>query len=47
MHTITLLLYVAAAVSFTLAAMNIGAHRVNMVALGLLAWVLVDVVRTA
>ena len=41
MDVITLLLLLAAAIVFTLAAFNVAASRVNLIALGLLLWVLV------
>jgi hypothetical protein len=40
MHTFNLLCYLIAAVCFTLATLN-ATSRVNLIALGLLAWVLV------
>jgi hypothetical protein len=43
MHVIDLILYIAAAVCFALAAMNTSA-RVNLIAAGLLAWVLVPAI---
>jgi hypothetical protein len=46
MHPIYLALYLLAAVFFGLAAFNVASARVNFVALGLLAWVLVPLVVT-
>ena len=43
MHTLDLLLLIAACVCFTLATFNVPI-RVNLVALGLLAWVLVPTI---
>jgi hypothetical protein len=43
MHTLNLILYVLAAVCFALA--TVGNARVNWVAAGLLAWVLVPAIR--
>jgi uncharacterized membrane protein len=40
MFILDLILYIAAAILFALAAFNVGS-RLNLVALGLLAWVLV------
>ena len=40
MHTLNLILLIVAAVCFGLAAANVAVGRVNLVALGLLAWVL-------
>ena len=45
MHTIDVVLYVIACVCFALAVFNV-ASRVNLVALGLLAWVLVPTIAT-
>jgi len=42
--TIDLLLYIVAAVCFALAAFGLAAGKVNLVALGLLAWVLTNLV---
>jgi hypothetical protein len=47
MHVINLLLLVAAAVCFAIAAAGIVTHRVNLIALGLLCWVMVGVIATA
>lgn len=41
MHTSHVICYIVAAVCFALAAINVPATRVNLIALGLLAWVLV------
>jgi hypothetical protein len=46
MHTFNLICYIVAAVLFALATFNTPA-RVNLVAAGLLAWVLVPLVATA
>lgn len=46
MHAVTLILYVAAAVCLAIAATG-RVNRVNLVALGLLAWVLVPLIHTA
>jgi hypothetical protein len=46
MHTVTLILYIIAAICFALAAFGIVASRVNFVALGLFAWVLVPLLAT-
>ena len=45
MHTVYLLLLLASAVCFLLAAFN-ATVKVNLVALGLLAWVLVQLIAT-
>jgi hypothetical protein len=47
MKTIDLILLVVAAVCFALAGLNVGHPRVNLVALGLLAWVLVPLIALA
>jgi hypothetical protein len=48
MTTLYLILYIVAAVCFMLAALSVAAHpRINLVALGLLAWVLVPLIVTA
>lgn len=47
MHTVYLILYVVAAVCFALAAFGVLVERVNLLALGLLAWVLVPLIMTA
>jgi len=41
---VTLVLLIVAAILFALAALNIGHPRVSLVALGLLAWVLSDLI---
>ena len=41
MHTFNVVCYLLAAVFFALAALNVNSPRVNLLALGLLAWVLV------
>jgi len=46
MHTVNLLLLIVAAVCFGLAAFGAPLSRVNLVALGLLAWVLVPLIAT-
>ena len=46
MFTIHVLLYAIAAVCFLLAAIGVATSRVNLIALGLLAWVLVYLVDT-
>jgi hypothetical protein len=43
-HTVDLILYVIAAVCFALAAFGVATNRVNLLALGLLAWVLVPLI---
>lgn len=45
MHTLDLILYVAALVMFLLAAFNVPA-RINLIALGLACWVLVPLLDT-
>jgi hypothetical protein len=47
MHALYLVLYIIAAVCFALAAADRVTARVNLVALGLLAWVLVPLIQTA
>jgi hypothetical protein len=43
-HTLYLLLYIAAAACFLLATFEASVQRVNLVALGLLLWVLVPLI---
>lgn len=45
MDVIYLLLFVVAAVCFSLAAYGVTVNRVNLVALGLLSWVLVPLLQ--
>jgi hypothetical protein len=42
MDTLTLVLLIVAAVAFALAAFNVAVVRLNLVAAGLLAWVLAE-----
>lgn len=44
MRAFDVVMFVIAAVCFTLAALSIGHPRLNLLALGLLAWVLVPLV---
>lgn len=46
MHTVYLILLLAAAVCFALAAFNAATNRVNLLALGLLLWVCVPLIAT-
>jgi hypothetical protein len=41
MRTLDLILYLIAAILFALAALNVASSRINLVAAGLFAWVLV------
>jgi hypothetical protein len=41
---LTVVLYLIAAICFALAALNVDGRRVNLVAVGLLAWVLVPLI---
>jgi len=43
-RTLYIILYVIAGVCFALAAISIGHPRVNLIALGLLSWVLVPLI---
>lgn len=47
MKTFDLIAYVVAAACFALAAVNAGHPRINLLALGLLAWLLVPLVTLA
>jgi hypothetical protein len=48
MNVLYLILYIIAAVCFVLAAFTVAAHpRINLIALGLLSWVLVPLIMTA
>ena len=42
-----LILYLIAAICFALAAIGVAVHRINLIALGLLAWVLVPLIHQA
>jgi hypothetical protein len=46
MHTLYVILYLIAAVCFAAAALGAPVRRVNLVAAGLLAWVLVPLIAT-
>lgn len=43
---LNLILYLITAICFGAAALNVAAGRVNLIALGLLAWVLVPLIAT-
>lgn len=47
MNTVNLILLLIAAVCFALAAFGVATQRVNLLALGLLAWVLVPLIALA
>lgn len=47
MRVIDLILYILAAVLFALAALNVASSRVNLIAAGLLAYVLVPLIALA
>lgn len=47
MHVTDLILYIIAALCFLLAMLNVGSQRVNLIAAGLFAWVLVALIAVA
>lgn len=46
MHALELICYILAAVCFAFAALGVAPDRVNLLALGLLAWVIVPLAHT-